>query len=176
MKSLLFAVLLVGAGCAVGATEPPSAGISAPDFALPSESGKTMKLSEFRGKWVVLYFYPKDFTTGCTIEAHNFQRDLPQFLKHKAEIVGVSMQNSASHKDFCAKEGLHFTLLADTEGKISELYGSVKNFGVAKFSARNTFLIDPKGRIARTFIGVNPSKHSGEVLAALTQLQNAPSR
>lgn len=166
---MLAALLL--AAVASAETRPPAAGASAPDFTLNSQEGKPVKLSGFRGQWVVLYFYPKDMTPGCTIEAHNFQRDLPRFEKQRAVVLGVSTQNAASHKEFCAKEDLHFKLLADVESKVSAAYGSLMDWGVAKFSARNTFLIDPDGRVAKAFLGVNPSKHSEEVLAALTSLQ-----
>lgn len=157
---------------AAGATEPPTAGSKAPDFTLKSEEGKPVKLSSLRGRWIVLYFYPKDFTRGCTIEAHSFQDELPQFEKKKATILGVSVQDANSHKEFCAKEGLHFKLLADTDSKVSDEYGSLKDYPViGKLSARNTFVIDPKGMIAKTFIGVHPTQHSEEVLAALNELQ-----
>jgi len=120
---------------------------------------------------VVLYFYPKDFTSGCTTEAHNFQRDLAQYQAKNAVILGVSVQDADSHKQFCAKEGLNFKLLADTDKKVSEEYGSMMNFGVTKLSARHTFLINPDGVIVKEYMDVNPGKHSEEVLAALTELQ-----
>jgi len=146
------------------AAEAPQVGQTAPDFSLPSQEGGPLSLKQFKGKWVVLYFYPKDMTQGCTIEAHNFQQDLPKYDKANAVIVGVSVDNTDSHKEFCAKESLTFKLLADTEKKVSEQYGSLGSRGVA---SRNTFLIDPSGKVAKVWIGVNPSKHSEEVLAAL---------
>jgi peroxiredoxin Q/BCP len=149
----------------------PAAGTSAPDFTLNSQEGAPVSLHEYRGKWVVLYFYPKDFTSGCTTEAHNFQRDLAQYQAKNAVILGVSVQDADSHKQFCAKEGLNFKLLADTDKKVSEAYGSVMNFGIAKLSARHTFLINPEGVIVKEYMDVNPSKHSEEVLTALTELQ-----
>lgn len=149
-------------------------GAPAPDFTLNSQEGTPVRLRDLREKWVVLYFYPKDFTSGCTIEARNFQRDLKRYETLGATILGVSMQSTDSHKDFCAKEGLHFRLLADTKGEVSAAYGSVVNLAVAKFSSRNTFLIAPDGAIAQTFLKVSPSGHSTEVLAALAQLQKRP--
>jgi len=149
----------------------PSSGTPAPDFTLNSQDGKPLRLQDLRGKWVVLYFYPKDFTSGCTKEAHNFQRDLPQYEQKNAIIVGVSVQDEATHQKFCAKEGLSFKLLADTKYEVSSSYGSLVNLGVAKLSARHTFLIDPTGVIRKTYLNVNAEKHSAEVLADLSQLQ-----
>jgi thioredoxin-dependent peroxiredoxin len=153
----------------------PPAGSAAPDFSLTSQDGNEIKLSDYLGKWVVLYFYPKDFTSGCTIEAHNFQRDQAEFAKRNGVILGVSVDNADSHKRFCRKEGLNFKLLADTSHKVSKEYGSLVNFGVVQFSARNTFLIDPEGRIARAFASVNPARHSAEMLAAIDALETKAS-
>src|SRR6201985_1871604 len=168
-------VVLLAVGFGVRAMhagdKAPAVGTQAPDFTLNSQEGKPVSLHDFKGKWVVLYFYPKDFTSGCTTEAHNFQRDLAQYQAKNAVILGVSVQDADSHKQFCAKEGLNFKLLADTDKKVSEAYGSVMNFGVAKLSARHTFLINPDGVIVKEYMDVNPSKHSEEVLAALAELQ-----
>jgi peroxiredoxin Q/BCP len=157
------------------ATGVPAVGTDAPDFTLTSQEGKSFSLKDFRGQWVVLYFYPKDFTSGCTREAHNFQRDLAQYQKRNAAIVGVSVDSADSHKQFCTKEGLNFKVLADTDKKVSEAYGSLTNLAVIKFAARHTFIIDPDGKIARVYTNVDPSKHSGEVLSALDQLQKSKS-
>jgi peroxiredoxin Q/BCP len=176
MKLLAGIVIVIAAAVVVyafsnsGATEPPQAGQSAPDFSLPSQDGSVLGLKDFRGKWVVLYFYPKDNTHGCTIEAHNFQRDLEKYTQNNAVIVGVSVDSTGSHQDFCAKQGLTFKLLADTEKKVSAEYGSLRNLVAVKISARNTFLIDPDGRIAKVWIGVDPPKHSEEVLTSLAGL------
>lgn len=160
--------LLVLTLTVLGAAEVPQAGQAAPGFSLASQEGGNVSLASFHGKWVVLYFYPKDMTQGCTIEAHNFQQDLPKYDKANAVIVGVSVDNTDSHKEFCAKESLTFKLLADTEKKVSEQYGSLSPRGVA---ARNTFLVDPSGKIAKVWTGVSPAKHSEEVLAALSELK-----
>jgi len=149
----------------------PAAGTPAPDFTLNSQEGTPVSLHEYRGKWVVLYFYPKDFTSGCTIEAHNFQRDLAQYQEKGVVIIGVSADSSDSHQKFCAKEGLNFKLLSDSDHKVSQEYGSIMNFGVKKLSARHTFLINPDGVIVKEYMDVDPGKHSNEVLAALTDLQ-----
>ncbi|MDQ2935961.1 MAG: peroxiredoxin [Acidobacteriota bacterium] len=151
--------------------EVPAAGTAAPSFKLITNEGKPTSLSKFRGKWVVLYFYPKDFTGGCTLEAHNFQRDLAKYKKLRAVVLGVSVDTAESHKSFCAKEGLNFKLLSDTDAKVSEQYGSVMEYGGAKLSARNTFIIDPQGKIAKVFVKVNPASHSEEVLSTLATLQ-----
>jgi thioredoxin-dependent peroxiredoxin len=154
-----------------GAEKAPSTGMPAPDFTLTSQEGTPVSLHDYRGKWVVLYFYPKDFTSGCTLEAHNFQRDIAQYEKRNAVILGVSVQSADSHKQFCAKEGLNFKLLADTNREVSSTYGSIINLAVTKFSARHTFLINPEGVIVKEFLDVNPSGHSEEVLAELARLQ-----
>jgi peroxiredoxin Q/BCP len=151
----------------------PSSGTPAPDFTLNSQDGKPLRLQDLRGKWVVLYFYPKDFTSGCTREAHNFQRDLPQYEQKNAIIFGVSVQDEVTHQKFRAKEGLSFKLLADTNYRVSSAYDSLVNLAVAKLSARHTFLIDPAGVVRKTYLNVNAEKHSAEVLADLTSLQEA---
>ena len=179
MKTMwIVVVVVVGVAIALGMTslkagdKAPAVGTPAPDFTLNSQEGKPVSLHDFKGKWVVLYFYPKDFTTGCTIEAHNFQRDLAQYEQKNAVIVGVSMQDEDSHQKFCTKEGLSFKLLADTKQEVSTQYDSVMNLaGVAKLSARHTFLIDPQGKVERVWLDVKPPQHSEEVLAALTELQ-----
>jgi len=173
----LAVIAALAAASAVGfssaATNEPAVGAAAPDFTLNSQENKPVSLHDFKGKWVVLYFYPKDFTTGCTIEAHNFQRDLAQYEQKNAVIVGVSVQDEDSHQKFCTKEGLSFKLLADTKQQVSTEYDSVMSHNDAKFSARHTFLIDPQGKVQKVWLDVKPDKHSEEVLAALTQLQGA---
>lgn len=149
----------------------PQIGSAAPDFSLTSGDGSQVSLKDFRGKWVVLYFYPKDFTSGCTLEAQNFQRDLAKYQNSSAIIVGVSVDNAQSHKDFCAKEGLNFKLLADTDAKVSTEYGSTMDYKGAKMAARNTFLIDPQGKIAKVYTGVKPAEHSEQVLKDLAELK-----
>src|SRR5256712_4764997 len=149
----------------------PLSGTPAPDFTLNSQDGKPLSLRDLRGKWVVLYFYPKDFTSGCTREAHNFQRDLRQFEQKNVVILGVSVQDEVTHQKFCAKEGLSFKLLADTKYEVSSSYGSLVNLGVAKILARHTFLIDPTGVVRKTYLNVNAEKHSAQVLADLSELQ-----
>jgi peroxiredoxin Q/BCP len=167
---LTLALVLALAGIAAAA-DPPAVGSAAPDFTLKSQENKTVNLHDFKGQWVVLYFYPKDFTQGCTIEAHNFQRDQAQYEKIHAAIVGVSVDPVDSHTEFCTKEGLTFKLLADVDHKVVNMYGSTQKFGTTEVAARNTFLVDPKGVIQKEFMKVNPEPHSAEVLAALAELQ-----
>jgi peroxiredoxin Q/BCP len=178
MISMVLGVLIVLAvavmtGTSSAASNAPAVGSAAPDFTLNSQENKPVSLHDFKGKWVVLYFYPKDFTTGCTIEAHNFQRDLAQYEQKNAVIVGVSVQDEDSHQKFCTKEGLSFKLLADTKQEVSSQYDSIMTYNEAKYSARHTFLIDPQGTVRQVWTEVKPDKHSEEVLAALTQLQGA---
>jgi thioredoxin-dependent peroxiredoxin len=149
----------------------PTVGSAAPDFILPSQQGDAVGLKDFRGSWVVLYFYPKDQTPGCTWEARNFQIDQVKYAELHAVVLGVSVDSVDSHKKFCAKEGLNLKLLADTDGRVSRPYGSLTNLGIVKFAARHTFLIDPNGRIAKAYLNVDPARHSEEVLAALGELQ-----
>ena len=171
--SALAVALCAGMVLAADTPTPPAIGAAAPDFTLPSESGANVSLHDFKGKWVVLYFYPKDFTTGCTIEAHGFQTDLTKYQAIKTEIVGVSVDSTDSHKDFCAKEGLNFKLLSDTKHEVVNLYGSVKDATPNSVALRNTFIVNPQGKIAKVFIAVQPTKHSAEVLEALNELQKA---
>jgi peroxiredoxin Q/BCP len=180
MLTLFGIVALLVVGVAVLAVtlragdKAPAVGSAAPDFTLNSQDGKPVSLHDFKGKWVVLYFYPKDMTTGCTIEAHNFQRDLPKYDAKNAVILGVSVQDSKTHQEFCAKESLTFKLLADTEKQVSDDYGSIMNLGVMKLSSRHTFLIDPSGVIRKEWMDVDVKTHSDDVLATLDELQKKP--
>jgi thioredoxin-dependent peroxiredoxin len=167
----LFIVGLIAVGSVAATTDAPAVGTVAPKFSLATNEGNQASLKDYRGKWVVLYFYPKDFTSGCTLQAHNFQRDLEKYKALNAVILGVSVDTADSHKSFCAKEGLAFKLLSDTDAKVSDAYGSVMDYNGMKLSARNTFIIDPKGKIAQVFLKVKPAENSEEVLAALAALQ-----
>ncbi len=150
------------------ADEPmPAVGQQAPTFTLPSQDGTPVSLDQYRGKWVVLYFYPKDMTTGCTIEAHKFQDALPQFDAKNAVILGVSVDTVDSHKQFCTKDSLTFHLLADPDHKVVSAYGSLGAFGPMTIANRNTFLIDPQGKIAKVWVKVTPANAASDVLAAL---------
>jgi peroxiredoxin Q/BCP len=151
----------------IGGTVPPLNEL-APDFTLPTNTGTgAVSLTDYRGQWVVLYFYPADFTSGCTLEAQRFQRDLPQYLDRNTQILGVSTDDVKSHEDFCDSEGLRFPLLADVTGEVSQAYGSF----YAYYCLRHTFIIDPVGVLRAQFLDVNPIIHSQEVLARLDELQ-----
>jgi peroxiredoxin Q/BCP len=173
MKALSIVLLICTAVIFAAAADqqPPAMGTPAPAFSLPSQEGAQVSLDQFKGKWVVLYFYPKDFTSGCTVEAHNFQRDIDKYTQKNAVIVGVSVDNVDSHKSFCTKEGLNFKLLADSNHAVSQEYGSTMDHDGTILAARNTFLIDPTGVIRKVYLKVSPQGHSEEVLADLEQLQ-----
>jgi thioredoxin-dependent peroxiredoxin len=173
LLAIIVAVSMIGSiALAADARETqPAVGRPAPDFTLTSGDGSQISLKNYRGKWVVLYFYPKDFTGGCTMEAHNFQRDLARYEPLQAVILGVSVDTAQSHKDFCAKEGLNFKLLADTEAKVATEYGSVMDYKGHNLAARNTFIINPKGEVTKVFLKVDPTTHSADVLKTLAELQ-----
>lgn len=166
-------VLIIFVPRLLSRSAPPAEGSSAPDFTLPSQEGTSVSLKDYRGTWVVLYFYPKDQTPGCSREAHNFEVDQPKYGERNAVVLGVSLDSVDSHKKFCTKEGLNFKLLSDRDHKVTDAYGSLTNFGVVKFAARHTFLIDPAGKIAKAYTSVDPVKHSAEVLADLDALQKS---
>jgi peroxiredoxin Q/BCP len=171
LKISLFSLLFAATASLNPAFEAmPQEGQPAPDFTLPSQDGTPVSLKDFRGKWVVLYFYPKDMTPGCTIEAHNFQRDIDKYEQANAVILGVSVDNPGSHKEFCAQQGLTFKLLADSDKKVVDEYGSVMTYAGHTLAARNTFLIDPQGTIKKVWVKVDPKGHSEDVLAALKTL------
>ena len=169
MKLLLALVLSAAPSFAA---EVPRVGAKAPAFTLTAQDGKTVALKDYRGRWVALYFYPKDFTGGCTIEAHGFEKNLKGFAAAKAAVLGVSVDTAESHKDFCAKEGLNFKLLSDTKSEVSAAYGSLMTD--RPLSARNTFLIKPDGVIAARWLKVEPAGHAEEVLAAIREHRKRP--
>lgn len=172
LLSFLIAVILaffafIPDANALGGPQPPL-NQPAPDFSLPTNTGEgNISLSDYRGKWVVLYFYPKDFTPGCTLEARRFQQDLPKYMAKNTQVLGVSADDVDSHAEFCDSEGLKFPLLADTTGDVSKAYGSWMGY----VSLRHTYLIDPQGILKEIYLGVNPAIHSAEVLARLEELR-----
>jgi thioredoxin-dependent peroxiredoxin len=154
------------AAYAMGGTQPEIDQL-APAFTLPSNSGDgEISLTDYAGQWVVLYFYPRDFTSGCTLEAQRFQRDLSEYQARNAQVIGVSADDVESHAEFCDAESLVFPLLSDIDGKVSQAYGS----WMKPMSMRHTYLIDPDGILKERFLGVRPAIHSQEVLARLDEL------
>jgi peroxiredoxin Q/BCP len=173
-KGMWIAVILgVVATCGFGikanaAADTVQAGAAAPNFTLPSQEDKPVSLSDYKGKWVVLYFYPKDQTTGCTIEAHNFQRDMAKYDAAKAVVLGVSLDTVEGHKAWCSKDTFSFKLLADPDHKVVDAYGvPVSQHGDMKFAARQTFLISPAGKVVKVWPKVDVQTHSDEVLAEI---------
>lgn len=153
--------------------DTPAVGTQAPAFALKDQNGKEVTLDSLKDKglWYVVYFYPKDFTEGCSIEAHNFQRDIAEYRLEKTAIIGISTDSPDSHKEFCDKQKLEFTLLSDEDGAVSKAYGSAMERDGKTLSARNTFIIDEFGMVQKVYISVSPATHSKEVLKDLAQLK-----
>lgn len=146
------------------------AGEKAPDFLLADSDGRMRQSDEWRGSWLILYFYPRDDTPGCTAEAKAFNARLPELAALKTQVVGISVDNVDSHRTFASRFGLNFPLLADIDGQVSRRYGALNDFAIIKFAKRHTFLIDPAGRIAKVYHDVEPSLHAGEVIADLKRL------
>ncbi|HEY8355640.1 MAG TPA: peroxiredoxin [Methylophilaceae bacterium] len=148
----------------------PEIGNAAPAFALPDAGKRIHTLQDYAGKWLVLYFYPKNDTPGCTKEACAFRDDLFQIEKLNARVVGISVDDTDSHAAFARKYNLPFPLLSDTDGKVADSYGALRNLGFTKVARRYTFLIDPAGRIARVYLSVDTSRHSREIIEDLKRL------
>ncbi len=177
---------LIATGCAVmlagglmvarhvrAAGDLAPVGSAAPNFSLPSQEDKLVSLADYKGKWVVLYFYPKDQTSGCTIEAHNFQRDLPKYDALNAVVLGVSLDTVESHKTWCTKDSLTFKLLADPDHKAIDAYGvPVKSMGPVHYAARTTFLISPAGKVVKEWEVKDIQGHSAEILAAIESMKS----
>ena len=147
------------------------AGDNAPNFSLDDATGKTHHLSDYAGQYLVLYFYPKDDTPGCTKEACEFRDDLPKLEKLGAKVVGISVDDGRSHADFAKKYHLSFPLLSDTDGKVAKQYNALTNLGFVKIAKRYTFLINPAGKLEKIYLSVNTSKHSQEIIDDLTKLK-----
>ncbi|MGA2534608.1 MAG: peroxiredoxin [Terracidiphilus sp.] len=156
----------------VANADPLPAGTAAPGFTLPSQEDSQVSLSDYSGKWVVLYFYPKDQTSGCTVEAHNFQRDLAKYEASNAVVLGVSLDTVESHKAFCTKDSLSFKLLADPDHKAIDAYGvPIRAFGAMHFAERTTFLISPDGKIVKAWTVKDIASHSSDVLAEIQSMK-----
>lgn len=170
MRSAIFGAAFLCGLVGLARAEAPAIGTPAPSFSLQDQSGATRTLESFRGKWLVLYFYPKNDTPGCTTEACNF-RDGQAFIGSLgAQVVGVSIDNTDSHKAFAEKYKLPFPLLADVDGAVAQRYGALSNWGVVKFAKRQTFLIDPQGVVRKVYPKVDADKHAQEVLTDLKGL------
>ena len=164
---LLLALLIFGSSSYADELQP---GQPAPAFTLVDQNNKTHSLGDYRDHWLVLYFYPKDDTPGCTTEACHFRDDYFEIRKLKADVVGISLDDSDSHEEFARKYNLPFPLLADTEGKIADAYGALWSLGPIKFSKRHTFIIGPDGRIRKIYRDVKPEEHSRQIISDLKQL------
>ena len=147
-------------------------GSKAPNFTLSDQNSIQHQLSDYEGSWVILYFYPKDDTPGCTTQACDFRDAVKRIIASKSNVFGVSLDSVESHKRFADKNNLPFSLLSDESGEVSEAYDSLNNFMSFKSAKRNTFIIDPDGKVAKIYISVKPSTHSQMVLNDLNQLQN----
>ena len=170
---LAFAVcvaLLLWRASASNKAALPRAGDLLPDFSLPDQFGKVRTAAEFRGRWLVLYFYPRDDTPGCTEQAAQFRDAMKEFDAAGAAVCGISVDNSESHAAFARKYNLPYALLADHGGNTARRFGSLHNFGLLKFARRNTFLFDAQGRLVKTYLGVNPAQNARAVLADLGRL------
>ena len=166
---LLITVALALIGFA--AVADPEVGLPAPGFVMPDQYMKTHSLEQYLGKWVVVYFYPKDDTPGCTTEACNFRDDIFKIRAMDAEVLGVSLDSTESHARFAEKYGLPFPLLSDAAGETAEQYGCLTEWRGMTIAARHTFIIDPGGNIAKIYREVDPDTHSAQVLADLATLQ-----
>lgn len=170
---VLFALALGLIG-AVALAADVSVGQPAPEFELSDQNGQLHSLEDYRDRWVVLYFYPKDETPGCTTEACEFRDNIFAYRERNAVILGVSLDDAESHKAFAENHGLPFTLLADTEGTAAEAYGVKTRMLGMTVAKRQTFIIDPDGKIAKHYEKVKPDSHSEEVLADLDSLTGRP--
>jgi len=172
LPALLLATALPSATAFAESSAVPAVGQPAPAFKLQDQAGKWHTLADYKGKWVAVYFYPKDDTPGCTTQACSFRDNVFAFNKEGAVILGISVDNVESHKAFAEKHGLPFTLLADADKSVSKRYGVLKTYmGVMEMARRDTFLIDPQGRIAKHYESVNPEGHSAVVLADIKALK-----
>ena len=172
----VLAVLLLAASAAFWMLRPGTQrmeGSAAPDFALPDQNGRIHRLGDYAGRWLVLYFYPRDDTPVCTREACRFRDDIGTLGKLDAAVVGVSVDSARSHAAFSRKYGLPFPLLSDPDGRTAAAYDSLLNLGLVRFARRHTFIIAPDGRIAARFDHVDPARHAEDVRDALLSLQRA---
>jgi thioredoxin-dependent peroxiredoxin len=172
--ALTFVSVVAGGRLALADGVAPAVGKPAPAFKLQDQAGKWHSLADYKGKWVALYFYPKDDTPGCTTQACGFRDNIFAFNKEGAVILGISVDEVASHKEFAEKHSLPFTILADSDKAVTRSYGVLKTYmGVMEMARRDTFIIDPQGRVAKHYESVNPEGHSQVVLADIKALKAA---
>jgi peroxiredoxin Q/BCP len=172
LRHLWSGLVAICAGVALGAQAAELApGQPAPAFALTDQHGTLQRLSDYRGQWLVVYFYPKDDTPGCTKEACKFRDNLQDITALGAQVLGVSVDNADSHKRFAEKYSLPFPLLSDSDGTVAKTYGALWSLGPMKFAKRHSFIIDPTGRIAKIYRDVQPERHSQEIIDDLKALQ-----
>lgn len=172
MKNFLLSLLIAFVSTAAVADESPAIGSAAPGFNLRDQNGEWHDLQDYRGEWLALYFYPKDDTPGCTTEACNFRDNIYAFKAIGANVVGISVDDVDSHKEFSDKYQLPFTILADTGGATSKSYGVLRDYKLMKIASRQSFLVDPEGNIAKHYEDVDPEEHTSEVLEDLKGLMD----
>jgi peroxiredoxin Q/BCP len=172
IQFIISALLILGVNSVQATDKPVKIGNQAPDFTLSDQNNQPQTLSNMQGKWLVLYFYPKDETPGCVAEACSFRDNIVAIKAKNTVVWGVSVDNNQSHADFSKHHQLPFTLLADPDGKVAQRYGSLLNLLVFKVAKRHSFIIDPQGHIVKIYRHVTPKAHVAEILEALEKLQN----
>jgi len=175
LATILSAAALFALGSSFSVAEQVATGEPAPDFELVDQDGQLHSIEDYRGKWIALYFYPKDDTPGCTTEACSFRDNIFAFRSRDAVILGISLDDVDSHEAFAEKYSLPFSLLSDADAEVAERYGVVRNLGIMKMAKRETFLIGPDGTIAKHYSKVDPDTHSAEILADLDSLRGESS-
>lgn len=170
MMRVLLAVMAISLSPSLAAAGSPEVGSAAPAFHLQDQNGDWHRLEDYSGKWLAVYFYPKDDTPGCTTEACNFRDNIYAFQAIGASVVGISVDDVDSHKKFSDKYKLPFTLLADVGGETSKSYGVLRDFKLMKIARRQSFLVNPDGEIAKHYEKVDPESHTQQVLADLESL------
>ncbi len=165
MKKILLSLLIAVSSIPAFGGEAPVVGSDAPSFKLQDQNGDWHALGDYRGQWLAVYFYPRDDTPGCTTEACNFRDNIHAFKAIGAAVVGISVDDVESHKEFSDKYKLPFTILADEDGTTAKAYGVLRDYKLLKLASRQSFLVDPEGKIAKHYDDVDPDKHTDEVLA-----------
>jgi peroxiredoxin Q/BCP len=173
MKKILLPLLIALWSISACASEVPAVGSDAPSFKLQDQNGEWHALKDYRGQWLAVYFYPKDDTPGCTTEACNFRDNIYAFKAIGAAVVGISVDDVESHKEFSDKYKLPFTILADEKGKTAKSYGVLRDYKLLKLASRQSFLVDPEGKIAKHYADVDPDEHTEQVLEDIKVLMEA---